>query len=82
MLKCQMRFEIRLLTLCKICLMRCILQAPAIIYEHRPSPNWPSTGRVKFERYSTQYREGLDLVLKEITCDINGGEKVVLILYM
>ena len=54
------------------------LQAPAIIHEHRPPPNWPSTGRVQFEHYSTRYREGLDLVLKEITCDINGGEKVVL----
>ena len=55
-----------------------VLQAPAIIYENRPPPSWPSTGKVQFERYSTQYREGLDLVLKEITCDINGGEKVVL----
>ena len=54
------------------------LQAPAIIYEHRPPLSWPSAGRVRFERYSTRYREGLDLVLKEITCDINGGEKVVL----
>ena len=55
------------------------IQAPAIVYGNRPSSNWPSTGRVQFERYSTRYREGLDLVLKEITCDINGGEKVVLI---
>ena len=54
------------------------LQAPAIIPEHRPPPNWPGKGKVQFEHYSTRYREGLDLVLKEITCDINGGEKVVL----
>ena len=55
-----------------------VLQAPAIVYGSRPPPSWPSKGRVQFERYSTRYREGLDLVLKEITCDINGGEKVVL----
>ena len=56
-----------------------LIQAPPIIYGNRPPHNWPSTGRVQFEHYSTRYREGLDLVLKEITCDINGGEKVVLI---
>ena len=54
------------------------IQAPAIVYGNRPPPSWPSTGRVQFERYSTRYREELDLVLKEIICDINGGEKVVL----
>ena len=54
------------------------MQAPAIIPEHRPPPNWPNSGRVRFECYSTRYREELDVVLKEITCDINGGEKVVL----
>ena len=54
------------------------MQAPAIIPEHRPPPNWPNSGRVQFERYSTRYREELDMVLKEITCDINGEEKVVL----
>ena len=46
--------------------------------DHHPPPNWPTSGKVQFERYSTRYREGLNLVLKEITCDINGGEKVVL----
>ncbi|XP_065898603.1 multidrug resistance-associated protein 1-like isoform X2 [Dysidea avara] len=51
-------------------------EAPAIIYDHRPPHNWPSTGRVQFEQYSTRYREGLDLVLKEVTCNIRGGEKV------
>ena len=37
---------------------------------------WPVEGKVQFERYSTRYREGLDLVLKQISCDIRGGEKV------
>ncbi|KAL3857797.1 hypothetical protein ACJMK2_012432 [Sinanodonta woodiana] len=37
---------------------------------------WPEKGEIKFENYSTRYREGLDLVLKELTCVITGGEKV------
>ena len=31
---------------------------------------------MQFDRYSARYREGLDLVLKGISCDIRGGEKV------
>ncbi|XP_064629119.1 multidrug resistance-associated protein 1-like isoform X2 [Lineus longissimus] len=38
--------------------------------------NWPSYGNVAFEHYSTQYRTGLDLVLKGVSFHIKGGEKV------
>lgn len=31
---------------------------------------------MQFDRYSARYRKGLDLVLKGISCDIRGGEKV------
>lgn len=31
---------------------------------------------VKFDNYQTRYREGLDLVLKGINCDILSGEKI------
>lgn len=31
---------------------------------------------MSFSNYQVRYREGLDLVLKGITCDIQGGEKV------
>ena len=37
---------------------------------------WPVEGRVQFDHYSTRYRPGLDLVLKDISCDIPGGQKV------
>ena len=52
-------------------------EAPSIIESHRPPDGWPSEGHVKFDHYSTHYREGLDLVLKDITVDIPGGTKVV-----
>ncbi|KAL3887247.1 hypothetical protein ACJMK2_027191, partial [Sinanodonta woodiana] len=51
-------------------------EADWIVYFRRPPHNWPQEGDVQFENYSTRYREGLDLVLKGITCDIKGGEKI------
>ena len=51
-------------------------EAPPIIKDNRPGEDWPSEGRVRFEEYSTRYRAGLDLVLKEISVDIEGGTKV------
>ena len=40
------------------------------------SKEWPEKGKVEFDNYKVRYREGLDLVLRGITCEINGGEKV------
>ncbi|KAF9308629.1 Multidrug resistance-associated protein 1 [Podila horticola] len=39
-------------------------------------PNWPDRGHITFKNYSTRYREGLDLVIKNISLDIKPGEKV------
>ena len=55
-------------------------EAPAIVESHRPPPEWPSEGHVKFDQYSTRYREGLDLVLRNISVEIPGGTKVGLYL--
>lgn len=38
--------------------------------------DWPQEGMVTFNNYCTRYREGLDLVLKNINCKISKGEKV------
>ncbi|XP_060605432.1 multidrug resistance-associated protein 1-like [Ruditapes philippinarum] len=41
-----------------------------------PRKEWPDRGHVQLESYSTRYREGLSLVLKNINININPGEKV------
>lgn len=38
--------------------------------------NWPSEGQISLVNYSTRYRPGLDLVLKDINATFNGGERV------
>lgn len=39
-------------------------------------PTWPQKGVVKFENLNVRYREGLDLVLKNIDFSINSQEKI------
>ncbi|KAL2137148.1 hypothetical protein VTI74DRAFT_7695 [Chaetomium olivicolor] len=51
-------------------------EAPEIIHRSRPPVSWPSRGEVEFHNYSARYREGLDLVLKNINLDIKSHEKI------
>jgi ABC-type multidrug transport system fused ATPase/permease subunit len=51
-------------------------EAPEIIHRNRPPVSWPSKGAVEFHNYSTRYREGLDLVLKNINLNIKSHEKI------
>ncbi|KAF5021710.1 hypothetical protein F66182_6267 [Fusarium sp. NRRL 66182] len=51
-------------------------EAPEIIAKNRPPVSWPAKGEVDFVNYSTRYREGLDLVLKNISLDIKSHEKI------
>ena len=53
-------------------------EAPPVIKDYRPSPEWPNKGEVLFDNYSTRYRQGLDLVLQDISVKIPGGTKVYL----
>ncbi|KAF9136196.1 Canalicular multispecific organic anion transporter 2 [Mortierella sp. GBA39] len=39
-------------------------------------PNWPKQGHIRFKNYSTRYRDGLDLVLKNISLDILPAQKI------
>ena len=47
-----------------------------MIDSNRPPPDWPPGGHVTFSHYATRYREGLDLVLKDIQADVPSGTKV------
>jgi ABC-type multidrug transport system fused ATPase/permease subunit len=51
-------------------------EAPEVIFKRRPAIGWPAQGAVSFKNYSTRYREGLDLVLKDVTLDIKPHEKI------
>ena len=46
------------------------------IDDKKPADAWPYQGAVQLQDYAMRYRPGLDLVLKGVTCDIKGGEKV------
>uniref|UniRef100_A0A673UDD6 Multidrug resistance-associated protein 1 n=1 Tax=Suricata suricatta TaxID=37032 RepID=A0A673UDD6_SURSU len=46
------------------------------VTDKRPPPGWPSKGEIQFNNYEVRYRPELDLILKGITCDIRGMEKI------
>ncbi|KAG0355479.1 hypothetical protein BGZ54_001133 [Gamsiella multidivaricata] len=50
-------------------------EAPTVTDVNLPE-NWPNAGRVEFRNYSTRYREGLDLVIKNISFTVEPAEKV------
>merc|ERR1712133_201825 len=37
---------------------------------------WPTEGAISLQKLSTRYRPGLGLVLKEVSLEVRGGEKV------
>ncbi|KAF4526522.1 hypothetical protein B566_EDAN005889 [Ephemera danica] len=49
------------------------------IQETKPKSDWPTEGKIDFKNFEMKYREGLDLVLNDITCSVNAGEKVGLV---
>ncbi|KAJ1950155.1 hypothetical protein EC988_004490 [Linderina pennispora] len=51
-------------------------EAPEVIEDYRPSESWPEAGTVEFRNYSTRYREGLDLVLKDLSFRVMPNQKV------
>ncbi|KAK9365725.1 P-loop containing nucleoside triphosphate hydrolase protein [Lipomyces kononenkoae] len=61
----------RILEYCKL-----PCEAPEVIENNRPQKNWPMNGAVEFHDYSTRYRPGLDLVLRDINLTIKPREKV------
>lgn len=51
-------------------------EAPERISKNKPKIGWPAHGAVDVRNYSTRYRPGLDLVLKNINLDIKAREKI------
>ncbi|KAJ2612967.1 hypothetical protein H4S08_002464 [Coemansia sp. RSA 1365] len=51
-------------------------EAANVIEDHRPEEKWPEQGMVEFKNYSTLYREGLDLVLKDLSFSVEPRQKI------
>jgi len=51
-------------------------EAPPIIEGRQPKSSWPEEGAIQFENVNVRYREGLPLVLKNISLDIKPQEKI------
>ncbi|KAF2404486.1 multidrug resistance-associated protein 1 [Trichodelitschia bisporula] len=51
-------------------------EAPEVISKKRPPISWPAQGAVAFHNYSTRYRPGLELVLKDINLSFKAREKI------
>uniref|UniRef100_K7FZT5 ATP binding cassette subfamily C member 3 n=1 Tax=Pelodiscus sinensis TaxID=13735 RepID=K7FZT5_PELSI len=51
-------------------------EAPWTIEDKKPPEDWPTQGEVEFADYSVRYRKGLDLVLKDLSLRVEGGEKI------
>ena len=44
--------------------------------EEDPDVEWPHIGNISFDKLEMRYREGLDLVLKGVSMEVKGGQKV------
>lgn len=51
-------------------------EAPEFIPDKQPGVDWPEQGGITFHNYSTRYRAGLDLILKQINLEIKPREKI------
>jgi hypothetical protein len=51
-------------------------EAAPINYGYRPPEHWPQYGAIEFKGVSLRYRSDLELVLKEVSLSIKGGEKI------
>ncbi|KAJ1896492.1 hypothetical protein LPJ66_003952 [Kickxella alabastrina] len=51
-------------------------EASVVIEDNCPAQSWPEQGMVEFKNYSTRYREGLDLVLRDLSFCVLPKQKV------
>ncbi|KAL5272231.1 hypothetical protein ACHWQZ_G000445 [Mnemiopsis leidyi] len=48
----------------------------ALVSSSPPPGDWPQKGRIEYKDVSVRYREGLDLVLRNLTFSITAGERI------
>jgi ABC-type multidrug transport system fused ATPase/permease subunit len=51
-------------------------EAPHRLPDHKPPPEWPSSGQITLDNIVLRYRPGLPAVLKNLSLNIKGGEKI------
>ncbi|CAN0902893.1 ABC transporter C family member 10 [Linum grandiflorum] len=51
-------------------------EAPEVIEDNRPSPSWPSVGKVEICDLKIRYRADTPLVLRGISCTFQGGHRI------
>ncbi|GAV84898.1 ABC_tran domain-containing protein/ABC_membrane domain-containing protein [Cephalotus follicularis] len=51
-------------------------EAPEVIEENRPPPNWPTVGKVDICHLEIRYRPDAPLVLRGISCTFEGGHRI------
>ncbi|XVE48430.1 hypothetical protein DITRI_Ditri01bG0001900 [Diplodiscus trichospermus] len=51
-------------------------EAPLIIEDNRPRPEWPESGCIEFRNLQVRYRPELPIVLHGITCTFPGEKKI------
>ncbi|KAI9233433.1 MAG: hypothetical protein BYD32DRAFT_465341 [Podila humilis] len=51
-------------------------EARDVIPDAKTDAQWPQQGQITFNNYSTRYREGLGLVLKNLSLSVQGGQRV------
>ncbi|XP_068665787.1 putative ABC transporter C family member 15 [Aristolochia californica] len=51
-------------------------EAPLVIENCRPKPEWPTNGTIELDNLHVQYSPGLPMVLRGITCKFPGGKKI------
>ncbi|GAV90679.1 ABC_tran domain-containing protein/ABC_membrane domain-containing protein [Cephalotus follicularis] len=51
-------------------------EAPLVIEDCRPNPEWPTKGRIELENLHVQYTPALPMILKGITCTFPGEKKI------
>lgn len=51
-------------------------EAPLVIEDCRPKPDWPTKGTIELENLQVQYKPTLPVVLKGISCTFPGEKKI------